>query len=317
MVKKMSNNNEWKKIEVVFRLKSPLHIGYLPSKYSVVSPTRYYVPGRNLWGAITKRITEYLYSDPLKDCQSSETNEGTCYQKVGEIVKNNFRFSYFYIYDGKTVYFPKYTEEGLKYGNITKEEFEYTFISNRISTAINKEGSAKDKSLHEIEFINNKFRDKKGNIKDVKISGSIWVKDNIKIKDRDVVIKSNGLFIDGFNIVEELILGGESKYGFGHVVFDHLERKKDEPVVHISKDKPFINAHLKYNKDIKFQGDVELLTGRGYFDPKEKKSTDKPGSIISNMEYYISPGSKLNEEFCLKIEWDGSLEILKIPTKHF
>ena len=77
----------WKRFDVVFALNSPLHIGYLPfTKGLVISPTRYYVPGRNFWGAVTKRLTESLYNDPTKE-----------YKKIGKQIKENFRFSYFYL----------------------------------------------------------------------------------------------------------------------------------------------------------------------------------------------------------------------------
>jgi len=48
----------------VFKLKTPIHIAYLPLKGSVVSQTRYFIPGRNLWGALTKRITEFINEEP-------------------------------------------------------------------------------------------------------------------------------------------------------------------------------------------------------------------------------------------------------------
>ena len=89
------SENGWEKINVVFKLKSPLHIGYIPFKGSVISPTRYYVPGRNFWGAITKRITEYLYKNP-------KTED---YKETGKQVIENFRFSYFYLYDGFVIFF--------------------------------------------------------------------------------------------------------------------------------------------------------------------------------------------------------------------
>ncbi len=312
----------WKKVNIVFKLKSPLHIGYMPFKGSVVSPTRYYVPGRNLWGAITKGVTEHL-------CEKPEADN---YKKIGRQVMENFRFSYFYLHDGRTIYFPRYTDEGLKYGVITKAEFEQTFIGSIVSTEIeDKTGIAKDKSLHEIEFINNRFRDENGNIKPVMIAGCIWIKKNAKIevkrnkeekeKTYQFKIEPNGIFIDSFNIISELILGGESKYGFGYVRFaSEAEFSKTAPFkwgdnpeeIEIKQGEPLV-AHLKYNKNKKFEGDIELLIGRGYFDPEKlenennREASDKPGEIISQPEYYFSPGAVLiNQHKCI-IKWDGIL----------
>ena len=341
------NEDKWEKIDVVFKLKSPLHIGYMPFKESVVSPTRYYVPGRNLWGAITKRITEHLCKVPKADD----------YQKIGKQVMENFRFSYFYLCDGKTIYLPRYTDNGLKYGNITKAEFEHRFIGSIVSTGIDDETrTAKNKSLYEIEFINNRFRDENGDIKPVMIVGCIWIKKNAKIEQRDLEKKLGGIFIGGFNTISELILGGESKYGFGHVLLDQNKeiRFSDIPPfkwnnpeeIEINSERPIV-AHLKYIKikDIKFEGEVELLTGRGYYDPNELKDSNNekqkfcmgnssskgknnskdnvnPGEVISRPIYYFSPGTvlkKLKEEngtgekqeksMICKLNWDGCIEL--------
>jgi len=325
------SENRWQKENFVVRLKSPLHIGYIgyiPFKGPVVSPTRYYVPGRNFWGAVTKRITEHL-------CKVPEADD---YKKIGKQVMENFRFSYFYLYDGKTIYLPHYTDKGMKYGDnkkkITKAEFEHRFIGSIVSTGIDdKTKTAKDKSLHEIEFINNRFRDENGDIKAVKIAGCIWIKKDAKINDKDFKI-DNGIFIDDFNIISELILGGESKYGFGHVLLDlidkvnfpleyimksenHDEQCKGEVKIKCGKNKPLI-AHLRYDREINFEGEVELLTGRGYYDPNKLKnsknekqkfcmdspssegknnSTDdmNPGKVISRPVYYFSPGTVLKK----------------------
>ncbi|PMP95011.1 MAG: hypothetical protein C0168_07315 [Candidatus Aminicenantes bacterium] len=311
----------WSKVNIVFRLKTPLHIGYLPFKGSVISPTRYYVPGRNLWGAVTKRITEWMYKIP---------NSGN-YIEIGSQVIENFRFSYFYLYDGKTIYFPHFTEEGLKYGSTdrdknkkTKSEFEYRFIRSRISTAIDPNSlTAKDESLHEIEFINNKFKDEEGEVRDLKIIGCVWFKDKGKIGDNEITKNKSGITIGNFNVFEELILGGESKYGFGHVVLDgvdevefpvELEEENENIKVHIKKDSPLL-GHLKHDKNIKFRGDIELLSGRGYFDPYDKsksaddKSIDKPGKVLSLAKYHFVPGTVMCESLSAFLRWDGTMEL--------
>ena len=311
----------WKKVDIVFKLKSPLHIGYMP-KGSVVSPTRYYVPGRNLWGAITKRVTEYLCE---KYQRKPESND---YKEIGRQVMENFRFSYFYLYDGRTIYFPRYTERGLMYGDdrkqLTKSEFERIFIGSLISTAIDSNGTAKDRSLHEIEFINNRFRDENGDLKDVKIAGCIWIKENAKIVDKEIDINDKGIFIENFNVIRELTLGGESKYGFGHVLLDSINRVEssnlapfkweDPEKIEIKSNEPLV-AHFKYSKNINFKGDIELLTGRGYFDPKNHRKASykpcevilKPGEVILKPEYYLSPGTILYSPPSVKICYDGRM----------
>ena len=309
----------WEKISVAFRLKSPLHLGYIPFKGSIVSPTRYYIPGKNLWGAVTKRITEHLYEKP----------NANNYREIGIQVMKNFIFSYFYIYDGETVYFPLYTEEGLKYGDnknlITKSEFEYRFIGSIISTSIDNTGTVKYGSLHEIEFINNRFKDKKGNFKHVKIAGCIWINNKIKINENKVILNDKGIFIDDFNVIEELILGGESKYGLGHVVLHSVYKIKFPDIIPFNCDDPekieiqpknTIAAHLMYSKGIKFRGDIELLSGRGYYYPEYDKPTNKkcvkPGEIILTPKYYLCPGTEIlrsDELQNIKLAYDGTMTV--------
>lgn len=301
----------WEKANVVFKLKSPLHIGYIPFKGSVVSPTRYYVPGRSLWGAITKRVTEYLCENPGADD----------YKKIGMQVMESFRFSYFYLYDGRRIYLPHYTDEGLMYGDkkeeITRQEFEHRFIGSLVSTAISDEGTAKGGSLHEIEFINNKFRDGDGKLGDVRIAGCIWIKRNTSIEGKSVVVNDEGVVIGKFNAIQELILGGESKYGFGHVLLDSINRiqfpvnekmEKDKITLDVKEEEALI-AHLRYDKSIRFKGDIELLTGRGYFDPENSKAaSNRPGRIIPQPQFYFSPGTVLTEDSTLVVNWDGTME---------
>lgn len=307
----------WERVSVTFKLKSPLHIGYIPFKGSVVSPTRYYVLGRNLWGAITKKITEELYQEPI----------GDNYRLIGTHVAEAFRFSYFYVYDGETVYLPEFTEEGLKYGDdkkkITVSAFEKKFVGSRISTAIDEISyTAKQESLHEIEFINDSFKDESGCLRRVKIAGCIWCKKGAVIDGKEIVYSNEGIFIDDFNIIEELILGGESKYGFGHVMMDTVNKVKVfEKVNQIHEDSndgklkvtikegSSLLAHFEYSKNLNFRGDIELLSGRGYFYPDAKERSDRPGKVISKPEYYFSPGTVFVDRCNVTAEvcWDGTM----------
>lgn len=314
----------WQKLSVVFKLKSPLHIGYTPFKGSVVSPTRYYVLGKNFWGAITKRITEFL-----KNNSQGDNSQKYNYKNIGREVMENFKFSNFYLYDGKTDYYPSYTDEGLKYGGFPQTEFEHMFIGSRISTAIDGNSqTAEDESLHEIEFINNKFRDEKGNIKDVKIKGCIWIRDSAKICEHPVQLDTNSITINNFNIIQELILGGESKYGFGHVEIDSIRRnipleinssESGEQVTVTIEDKKPLLLHLEYLDEIQFKGDIERLTGRVYYDPESEKNNESknfdndPGKNISKVKTFLTPGTRVTgkQEYEAELNYDGTLINIK------
>lgn len=308
----------WKRIDVIFTLKSPLHIGYLPFKGSVISPTRYYVPGKNFWGAITKRTTEHLCENP----------QGRNYKNIGSQIKDNFRFSYFYLYDDKTIYTPSYADDELKYDNLLLPEFEHKFIGSRVLTAIDKNsGTAKDESLHEIEFIKDKYIDENGKVKTVKIIGCIWIKKETKLDNKNVEVKDNGIFINNFNIIEELTLGGELGYGFGLVKLESIipngnlfpikevSLERNNILIEIKDNKPII-SHLQYDKDLQFKGDIEAITGRGYFDIEKDSLLQpesykvKPGSVLGEIRYYFSPGTiikNLNETII--VDWKGILKI--------
>ncbi|WP_457557369.1 RAMP superfamily CRISPR-associated protein [Candidatus Harpocratesius sp.] len=303
-------DNKWEKKVIVFKLKSPLHIGFKPFTGSVVSPTRYYIPGRNLWGAITKNLTELQNDFP----------KAIDYNNTGIQVIKQYRFSYFYIFDGKFIYYPHFTKTGLKYGDTKKEiqksTFEHKFIRSKISTSINNFGTAKDKSLHEIEFIRKQFLDEKKKTHNTKLIGFIWKNKNYQeLNEESITLKET---------LDHLILGGESRYGFGHVQLDSINKididfpldfsiENDEIHIKITKNLSFLPAHMSYDSKIKFKGDIELISGRGYINPydlrKEKLNVNdkKPGSILYNPHLYIVPGSVLLEDLECKLQWDGTL----------
>ena len=118
-------------------------------------------------------------------------------------IKDNFRFSYFYLYDNQNIFIPEFSEQGLIFGNnnvIDKSEFEKRFIGSRVLTAIDRDsGTAKDESLHEIEFINEIFIDQNEQIQNTKIIGCVWIKEGTKLNGKEIKIDNNGVFLNDFN----------------------------------------------------------------------------------------------------------------------
>jgi len=311
----------WKRLDVEFTLKSPLHIGYLPSKGSVISPTRYYVPGKNFWGAVTKRLTEHLCDNP----------RGKDYQTIGKEIEENFRFTYFYIHDGKKAYMPEFKDgKGLVYGGQDNYDFENRFIGSRVMTALDKNGSgtAEDGSLHEIEFINNRYKDRKGNINDTKLIGCIFIKNDGEIKynykeNYSITSNKRGIFVDDFNIIEELTIGGEQKYGFGIVELTGIGNIKypvsftfdnDEITFEVNENTPLF-SHLEYSTNLPFKGDIELVSGREYKDPRENGENDKryhhPGKKITKTKRYFAPGTIILEKIEVLMDYCGLLTLKK------
>lgn len=327
----------WTKLELVFELESPLHIGYLPSKGSVVASTRRYVPGRNLWGVLTKRATEYLFGQP----------NGKNYRDVGREIKNNFRFSYFYIFDGETVYYPCFGEEGLTYGDkikISAPEFDYRFIGSRAVTPINgKTGAAKNESLHEIEFIKHVYKNSKGKIKNTRIIGACWVRDSLQLSSENgkvkIEIKNDGIFVDSCNLLDGLIIGGEQNYGFGRIkLCDKIKKTEDEgrlPLkfeadgevkIIMEENKPLL-SHVLINDELvdrimSFSGDIELISGRAYIKEQQDSEANtintragdrlqNPGREILKPVYCFSPGTVFHDFKQgfpdLMLKYDGTL----------
>lgn len=63
--KRKGINKMWKRYNIVLKLKSPFHIGYTPFRSSVVSPTRYYVLGKNFWEHLPKELQNIYLITPI------------------------------------------------------------------------------------------------------------------------------------------------------------------------------------------------------------------------------------------------------------
>ncbi|MFQ6056932.1 MAG: RAMP superfamily CRISPR-associated protein, partial [Methanosarcinales archaeon] len=203
----------WNCFELKFQAKSPIYIGY-GTQLGIVNRTRYYLLGKTIWGAVTAILSRNIM----------ERYNAKIYEKVGECVKNNLIFSYFYPMRNKKVLYPNYTDEGLKYGDLTSRDFEKKFISSYVSTAIDKlTKTAEEGSLHEFEFISPKV-----NKEEVCFNGylfaNLFVKKGIiqKFGNKYLKILDEGIFIEGnnqntslFDLVKNIQIGGERNYGFG------------------------------------------------------------------------------------------------------
>jgi len=200
-------------------------------------------------------------------------------------------------------------------------------LKNIKAVAFSNTTIAKDESLHEIEFIKDKYTDENGEVKTTKIIGCIWIKENFNFEDnKKILINNNGIFINDFNIIEELTLGGELGYGFGLVKLESIlnnkvfpiEEKKlneDDILIEIKKNQPII-SHLQYDKGLQFRGEIELITGRGYFDIEKNTESESeneykkyPGKKLSSLGYYFAPGSivYLSSNNEIALNWNGTM----------
>jgi len=297
--------------KIIFKTESPIHIGY--RQIGNLKTTRYYIMGKQMWGAITANLTKALFDNP-------KSNK---YEEVGEFVKEHIKTTYFYpaIEKDKNNYelfLPKYTENGLKIGKLLKDEFEQCFIKSYVSTALEvNTRTAEEGSLHEFEYINNKIY-YKGDIYNVYWIGYLIVNENVEkngikienCEDKDVKINGDVSLKDVLNIIQ---VGGERNYGFGKLKLEEIKKtdklfneynvKKDSNNIILEpinpKNEKTIIAHLHISnieKDQikKFYGEIEAFSGMEWENNGNKK--EGAGQKISEVKVCLTPGSNILDE---------------------
>jgi len=322
----------WVKYLVVFKSKSSIHIGY--RQVSFLKTTRYYIPGTTITGAISSVVSKLLYDKPNLDT----------YNKVDSFIKTNVKPTYFYpsiilndtnglssidlTIDEQNyiVFLPEYRNNGLNYGNLTKEEFEQIFITSFVSTAMNpKTKSSEEGSLHETELIKNKVKIK-NKIFDVYWIGYLFFninssKDNISLKKENekIVISNNSNSVNFNDILENLQLGGERNYGFGLMdlilfsfdksdsIFNNWYVDINDEIVFKFKDQNtttiFNHLEIKQGNNIKYiYGELEPLISLIW-------SEKGPGHKISKPKICLTPGTKLEGTYNLILNENGILSI--------
>jgi hypothetical protein len=264
----------WTAYRVSLRVLSPIHIGW--RKLGNLQQTRPYVTGRNLWGALTARIT-----------RKQGRND---YTKIGELVNEQLAFTYFY---------PSTRSDGVTHWpwSTQWDEFAWTFLSSYASTALEDGHSAEAGSLHETEFIAPYAKNKKQS--PVFLVGYIFEKDDCDVRIRDWQCALN-----------KLQIGGERSYGWGRVRLEgacepvtdkcfgyDLYCDKDRPQITVSEGKELL-AHTVDHDNDHIAGSVEPLLGR-----ETKKSGF--GESFSDVEICWVPGSKVVQSKAFQIQQKG------------
>ncbi|WP_367343803.1 RAMP superfamily CRISPR-associated protein [Methanomethylovorans sp.] len=261
----------WTLYQVSLRVLSPIHIGW--KKTSNLQQTRFYVPAKTIWGALTARIT--------RDKNSSD------YKGTGNKINENLRFSYFYPYDSNS----SLNECEFPWEN--PDNFTWKYIGSYQSAALENK-TAMEGMLHETECILPKTRD--GN--QVYLLGCI--------------IEKNECNIDWKTALPKIQIGGERGYGWGRVNMDNKPAKckqffgydfdpsQEEPVIKIPKGE-FILAHTLASEAYQQQigGNIEPFVGR-------ITENGRFGGYFSEARICWIPGSKLvNSDMNFKICENG------------
>lgn len=305
----------WQRLPLCFELLSPLHIGFLPNRPgTVVASTRCYVPGKNLWGAVTASVTPWLYPNPT----------GADFREVGESVREQITFSYFYLSDGNQLFTPDYATNGLTWGNLSDRVFRARFVCSQVSTKIGEAGGAEDASLHEIEFVRHRIGSPGRLNQPVLLMGFVWIRQGATLAQGALELRDGSVFLNDTDIFREIVLGGERNYGFGRLrrtsVPDQLratlsglwpEKLEAEATIH--GERPLL-AHTPYRQDQIFRGEIEIVAGREYRRSKQSTSFRDPGEEIVNAGLFFVPGTRLADNAGqLRMDSWGRLMWVQVP----
>lgn len=287
----------WQVYRLVFQLESPLHIGW--RKIGNLMQTRYYVPGRSWWGAVTSGLTQWLGKSD--------------YRQTGEWVRENLRFGYFFPAENMDdPLYPVQSGGQTVYGvnRLSEEVFERRFLNALASTAIAHESNvAEEASLHEVEFLTPFLSLGKS----LYLAGHLFVRSgnpDITTREDDIEVWGLALFSQ---VINQLRVGGERRYGFGRLtlcrskcrqvddVFGYqLTQQADQCCVIVPEQQPVL-AHTKASR-LPLQGSLEPLVSR------EWSQESGPGRQIALLGLYYLPGSTVTLNTTFRIDPYGIWE---------
>lgn len=275
----------WHSYQLTYRLLAPLHVGY--RRIGNIQRTRYYVPGRSLWGAITARLTRASYS------QAGPEE----YLAVGDYIRDHVISSYFYLRqaDGGP-YYPRLEQGIWRYGNLLAVDFEARFIGSFGSTALTTSTwTAEEATLHEIEFIAPHVQTDRSPDRQVYLQGYLYLDQDHSLAPpplRDLTDTA----ILGY--LTELFVGGEHGYGFGRII-QHGEAVG--PEIETAPwpqprdlDGEILRAHLKVSQTTEgvVQGPLEPVVGREWANGRRGGVRRGAGQDVSEPIITWAPGGK-------------------------
>lgn len=259
----------WRIHEVVFRLRSPLHIGF--STIGNLRRTRPYVIGRVIWGALTMRITRNRTPE-------GSANDSRVYREVGREVHQSLAFTYF---------FPALKNENGYEVQLPWEEpekFRHRFIRSFAGTTQSPFAkSAMEGSLREVEFLSPQALD---------TGEAVFLQGYLFEKEEWPEWKA---------ALNRMQFGGDRGYGWGDVGLA-------EPVgegtngqlfggaatVRLDGDRPLVetpeNGRLLAHataESVAASGDVEPLVGR------EWRTDNRAGEHVDFSGICFAPGGKV------------------------
>ncbi len=233
----------WQKYEVIFRLLSPLHVGF--RKTGNLMQTREYVPGKVFWAALTARLTR----------DSGNGADGRQYVIIGNAVNESFRFGYLYPALPKSGSCGVKSADDLTVHYPWNANFDYLFLDSYASTALDYDSkTAAEALLHETEFMQPYTRPYGSQPSlPVYLYGDLYV--HSETAEQDGVLKY------WQDALSKLQFGGERGYGWGRVRLESLPKVGNcgEPTVEVKKGQRVL-AHV-LAEGLTLYGSVEPLVG--------------------------------------------------------
>lgn len=275
----------WHSYQLTYHLLSPLHVGY--RRLGNIQRTRYYLPGRNLWGAMTARLTRACYPQP----GSAE------YLAVGDYVRAHVIAGYFYLrLPDEGPYYPRLEQGCWHYGNLPAADFEARFIGSFGSTALTASTlTAEEATLHEIEFIAPHVQTDRPPARPVYLQGYLYLDQDRSMAPPPLRGLDDAIIL---GYLTELFVGGEQGYGFGRMV-RHGEWVG--PDVETSPwpqprdlDGTTLRAHLKVSQtaQVVIQGPLEPVVGREWANGQRGGARRGAGQDVSEPIVAWAPGGQ-------------------------
>jgi len=284
----------WHSYRLNYRLLAPLHVGY--RRLGTIQRTRYYLPGRNLWGAVTARLTRACYAQPGP----------TDYEVVGDYVRDHIIAGYFYpkLLGGEPHY-PRIEQGKWYYGDLPAADFEASFIGSSASTALMASTwTAEEASLHEIEFIAPHLQTGCPPAPSVYLQGYLYLHQDRSTAPEPLQGMDDMTILD---LLEELFVGGERGSGFGRMV---RHGQPVGPEVSASlKPQPrdlngrILRAHLRAvsSTQVVVRGPLEPLVGREWASGRRGGRRRGAGQDVSEAVIAWVPGGAVAGDISLVI----------------
>lgn len=283
----------WTMYKATCELRSPLHIGY--HKVANLQRTRYYVPARNVWGAVTEALTRRGFQ-----INGAPTGD---YGKIGEWVRHHCAFGYWFIEENGAPLTPHYENGELKYGPYPAAEFERRYLDTHVTTALDAATtSAAEGSLHEVEFIAPHYpvkADHDETVSPTQIGGWVFLDETAS-----PLLGEETKWRDWLG---DLQIGGERRYGFGQLRLLALHARSEQNGWTLTEARP--RWHLSVTQPLPAHVQAAGVRARGPLEPLVRRETSQAshrfGMELSAAGLCWAPGAMLEEAAVFQIEPDG------------